>query len=141
MHNPEILYPMFVLAGWTFLILLYVLISRFRSAGRGEVGAEDFRCGESPKVPQHVLVTNRNYMSLLELPVLFYVVSLLLYVTANPSQWAVCLAWAYVALRLLHSLIHLTYNHVFHRMLAFAAGYPVLIALWVIAYCGLQAQV
>jgi hypothetical protein len=41
------------------------------------------------------------------------------------------LAWAYVACRALHSLIHLTYNNVFHRLAAFAAGYVVLLAIWI----------
>ncbi len=41
------------------------------------------------------------------------------------------LAWAYVARRALHSLIHLTYNNVFHRLAAFAAGNVVLLVIWI----------
>jgi hypothetical protein len=41
------------------------------------------------------------------------------------------LAWVYVGLRALHSLVHLTYNNVMHRLIVFAAGNVVLAALWV----------
>ena len=43
------------------------------------------------------------------------------------------LAWAYVACRALHSLIHLTYNNVLHRLAAFAAGNVVLLVIWILA--------
>ena len=71
-----------------------------------------FKYGESATVPGYVCIPNRNYMNLLEVPVLFYVACLLLYVTDGTSTALVALAWAYVALRVLHSLIHLSYNHV-----------------------------
>ena len=41
------------------------------------------------------------------------------------------LAWAYVACRALHSLIHLTYNNVLHRLAAFAASNVVLLVIWI----------
>jgi hypothetical protein len=49
-------------------------------------------------------------MNLLELPVLFYVACLSLYVTGRGDQTALAIAWIYVGLRALHSLIHLSYN-------------------------------
>ena len=42
------------------------------------------------------------------------------------------LAWSYVALRVAHSVIHLTYHKVVHRSAAFAASTVVLIALWIV---------
>jgi hypothetical protein len=70
-------------------------------------------------------------MNLLELPLLFYVVCLALYITLSVDALALALAWLYFALRLVHSLVHLTYNNVFHRLGAFAASAVVLGALWV----------
>ena len=72
-------------------------------------------------------------MNLLELPVLFYVVCLMLYVTAGASSLAVSLAWTYVALRIIHSAIHLTYNRVSHRLAAFAISNAVLATIWSLA--------
>jgi hypothetical protein len=131
MDKSAILYPMIALAGLTFCVLLLIPIARFRAAGRGEVTARDFRYGESANVPGRVSLPNRNLMNLLELPMLFYVVCLAFYVTGTVDARALYMAWAYVALRALHSLIHLTYNNVFHRLTAFAASNFALIALWV----------
>jgi len=129
--KSEILYPMVALAGLTFVVLLLIPIARFRAAWRGRVTAADFRYGESPNVPGQVSLPNRNLMNLLELPVLFYVVCLAFYVTGKLDAAALYLAWAYVGLRAAHSVIHLTYNNVFHRLSAFAASNVVLVALWI----------
>ena len=133
MQSPAILYPIFALATWTALVLLLIPFYRVRAGRRREIITEDFKYGESASVPSYVSIPNRNYMNLLELPVLFYVVCLLLYVTASASSIALGLAWMYVALRAVHSLIHLSYNNVIHRLAAFALSNFVLIALWVFA--------
>ena len=133
MNNPSILYPVFVLAALTGLVLLLIPFTRVRAVLRREVRAADFRLGESAAVPDAVRIPNRNYMNLLELPMLFYVVCLIFYVAAQPTPAAVWLAWGYVGLRVLHSVVHLTYNHVLHRLGVFAASNVVLVSLWVLA--------
>ena len=132
MSNTDILQPLFALAFWTSLVLLLIPIARFRAAFRRQVVSDDFKHGESGNVPPHVRLPNRNYMNLLEMPVLFYVACLLIFVTASNSATLVNLAWAYVATRIIHSAIHLSYNNVMHRLAAFAASNLVLIALWVV---------
>ena len=131
MSPRQILFPMVALAALTFIVLLLIPVARFRAAARGQVTAADFRYGESAHVPGEVSLPNRNLMNLLELPVLFYVGCLAFYVTDTVDTAAVVLAWAYVALRAVHSAIHLSYNKVFHRLSAFAASNVVLVALWV----------
>jgi hypothetical protein len=133
MRATEILYPVLALAAWTGLVLLLIPFARFRAGARREVTFQDFRFGESASVPTRVRIPNRNYMNLLEAPMLFYVACVLLYVTSGVTLRAVVLAWAYVALRVVHSLIHLTYNRVPHRLAAFAISNGVLAVLWVIA--------
>jgi hypothetical protein len=125
-----ILYPMLALAALTFGVLLLVPVARFRAAFRGQVNPGDFRYGESARVPGAVSLPNRNFMNLLEMPVLFYVACLALYVTGKADGTAIALAWAYVALRVAHSAVHLTYNNVFHRLAAYAASVAVLLAIW-----------
>lgn len=125
------LYPMFALAAWTIVVLMLVPLRRVRSALRREVGVDDFKYGESAAVPGSVSIPNRNYMNLLELPMLFYIVCIVLYVSAGASTTAIALAWAFVALRVVHSAIHLTYNRVVHRLAAFTVANVVLVLLWV----------
>ena len=132
MPHELILLPMGALALLTFAVLLLIPIRRFRAAFAGQVGAGDFRYGESPRVPGEVSIPNRNYMNLLELPILFYVVCVLNYV-AGPtvSVATLALAWIYVAFRTLHSLVHLTYNDVMHRLAMFVASNVALAILWI----------
>lgn len=128
--NRAILFPLFALSGWTFLILVLIAYRRIGAGLAGRVKPADFRFGESACVPPEVCLPNRNYMNLLELPVLFYVVGLIGFVTGQPSALQLGLAWAYVGLRVVHSLIHLSYNDVYHRLAAFALSNFVLLALW-----------
>ncbi|HYG25303.1 MAG TPA: MAPEG family protein [Caulobacteraceae bacterium] len=132
MTQESIFLPVLALAALTILVLMFAAGKRFRAAGAGHVTPGDFALGESANVPGHVALGNRNYMNLLEIPVLFYVVCLALYVTGTVDGLAMNLAWAYVALRLIHSLVHLTYNNVIHRLAVFAISNFVLTALWVV---------
>ncbi len=130
MARDMILWPMGGLALLTFIVLLLIPVRRFRAAFAGKVKAHDFALGESPAVPPRVALANRNYMNLLELPQLFYVICLMLYVTDRVDVLSYRLAWGYVALRALHSVIHITFNHVFIRLTVFALSNFVLIAMW-----------
>jgi hypothetical protein len=111
-----ILYPVAALAALTFAVLLLIPYVRFKAAFQGRVTAKDFRFGESANVPPEVALPNRNLINLLELPVLFYVACVIFYVTSSVDGLALTLAWSYVALRAAHSLVHLSYNNVFHRL-------------------------
>ena len=132
MTQETIFLPVLALAALTILVLMFAAGKRFRAVGAGQIGPNDFALGESSNVPGHVALGNRNYMNLLELPILFYVVCLALYVTGNVDGLALNLAWAYVALRVIHSLVHLTYNNVLHRLGVFAISNFVLAAIWVV---------
>jgi len=125
-----ILFPMVALAALTFAVLLLIPLRRFRAGMAGQVAYDDFKYGESARVPDEVALPNRNMMNLLELPVLFYVACLSYYVIGHAGGAAIALAWAYVGLRAVHSAIHLTYNQVRHRLLAYAASNVVLVMLW-----------
>ena len=131
MTQAAIFLPMGALALLTFLVLGFIPVRRFRAAFAGQVKRDDFRYGESAAVPGEVSIPNRNYMNLLELPVLFYVAGLMYYVAGRVDQTALIIAWTYVGLRAAHSLIHMTYNNVFHRLGAFATSNFVLMAFWV----------
>jgi hypothetical protein len=130
--RPEAIFaPLCVLAFWTGLVLLMTGIRRLRAIAVGRVSAQSFRLGESGEVPANVTVVNRNVMNLLEMPVLFYVVGVSLFVTRYVEPGLVALAWIYVGLRLVHSLIHVTYNRIFHRFIVFASSNLVLLAMWI----------
>lgn len=133
MHTA-LLAPVFALAAWTFCILLLTAVRRVRAGLAGRVSPREYRLGESGNVPADVALPNRNYMNLLELPLLFYLGSVVAAVAGlapHTQSLLIVLGWLYVALRVAHSLIHVTYNHVLHRFAAFAASNGVLVAYWV----------
>lgn len=70
-------------------------------------------------------------MNLLEMPLLFYVACITLYATKGVDTGSLYLAWCYVALRVFHSAVHLTYNKIMHRLTLFALGNVVLAVIWV----------
>jgi hypothetical protein len=131
MDQASIFAPMGALVALTFVVLLLIPFRRFRAAFAGQVGPDDFKLGESGRVPAHVAIPNRNYMNLLELPMLFYVACIALYVTGRVTVVELDLAWAYVALRAAHSAVHLTTNHIFTRLALFALSNVVLAMMWV----------
>jgi len=131
MPQEMIFAPMGAMALLTFVVLLLIPLRRFRAGFAGEVATDDFKFGESPRVPGHVAIPNRNYMNLLELPMLFYVAGLMYYVAGKVDGRVLAVAWAYVALRAIHSVIHVTYNNVRHRLIVFAISNIVLGVFWV----------
>ena len=131
MRAEAIFGPVGVLALWTMLVLFSIGFRRVGAVRARRVTTGDFRLGESADVPEDVAIANRNLMNLLEIPVLFYVVCLCLYVTHQVHRGPLGLAWAYVALRVLHSFVHLTTNNVRHRLMIFLLSNIVLVAIWI----------
>lgn len=72
-----------------------------------------------------------NLLNQFELPVLFHVACLALFVTNGVSFVAVALAWLFVALRYAHAFVHVTSNNLRYRSPLFAAGFIVLVVLWI----------
>lgn len=134
MPQELIFAPMGAMALLTFIVLAFIPATRFRAVAARQVTAEDFKLGESVRVPPQVAVTNRNFMNLLELPMLFYVAGLMYYVAGRVDETALVLAWSYVGLRAVHSAIHLSYNNVIHRLSAYALSNAVLMAFWVMFF-------
>jgi hypothetical protein len=126
----DLLLPMATLALWTLNVLTYMEISRLLAIRAGRVQLEDFRYGDSASVPPDIAVGNRNYMNLLESPVLFYVACLAAQQSGRVDTWMWRLAWAFVALRIAHSAIHLLNRSFITRIVAFSASLVVLALMW-----------
>jgi hypothetical protein len=128
--QAELLYPLFAMVALTFAVAFWMGGLRFAAVRRREVSMRYFRlnAGEIPDRPAQAA---NNFRNLLEIPVLFYALAALLLATGSADSVQVTLAWIFVASRYLHSAIHLSYNHVPHRFLAFLAGVLVLLVMWV----------
>ena len=65
MSQTEILIPAMALVGWTLCVLLLMPYQRFKAVFAGHITPNDFKLGESSRVPPVVSIPNRNFMNLL----------------------------------------------------------------------------
>ena len=72
-----------------------------------------------------------NFRNLFETPVLFYALVACALAASFVPPWLVFGAWCYVVLRIVHSIIHCTYNNVMHRLAVFALSFVLLMGLWI----------
>lgn len=132
MEQQAILCPVLALVALTALVWLTMIVKRFGVLGAMKVPPEQVASREQVNAvigsKDHA---GNNFLNLFELPLLFYVLAAFAMITQTVSPFLVTLAWVYVGLRALHSLIHLTYNKVMHRFSAWAASTLVLWAMWI----------
>jgi len=129
--NPNlILYPVFAMFYLTAGVLAYMGITRVGAVGKRTVNAEFYQTYDKGEEPEHMRKITRNFINLFEVPVLFYVGVILTYITDQVSYWMIGCAWAYVALRYLHSYIHLTSNKVLTRFRIYIGSGFVLLVMW-----------
>lgn len=126
MESNLILQPMGALAALTFFVLLAVPALRMTRSGRQDSADGDIPGG----------MHNPNFADLLEMPVLFYVICLMLYLTQRVDADFLWLAWIYVALRAIHSAVHLSYDNFHHRMVLFALSNFTVFAMWALFFFG-----
>ncbi len=129
--NPTlILYPCFVM----FLLVAFVLgrmaYMRVTAVRNREMNIKFYRTYSEGQEPEAIRAVTRHFINLFEMPVLFYVVVIMIYITGQVSYVLVGLAWTYVAVRLVHSAIHLTSNDVNLRFSAYFASAVVLLVMW-----------
>ena len=98
----------------------------------GEVKRRDVALRE-PNWPPRILKVQNAYHNQLELPLLFYVLGILVWITRTADLAFVVLAWAFVATRLLHAYVHVTDNDMARRGMVFLAGAALLCVMWIIA--------
>ena len=132
MHSP-ILAPVVALVGWTIVMLFWAIIARMPELRRlgvdmttvrgSKPGGLDGVASDSAQWKMH------NYMHLTEQPVLFYAICGVLALAQAGGGFNANLAWAYVAIRIVHSLVQATSNIIKYRFALFALGTIVLIML------------
>jgi len=72
-----------------------------------------------------------NFNHLFELPVLFYALCAVAMGAGHAPGWLAVLAWIFVLLRIVHSVIQCTYNKVMHRFTVFLLGFFLLGGMWI----------
>ncbi len=130
MRNP-LIWPLFAMALLSFFVWLRLFQTRIGEMKRRRINPQAAASSAQTAQFEDTRAAD-NFRNLFELPVLFYVAVLLAVATDVRSAAILSLAWAFVALRTLHSYIHCTYNRVNHRFGAYLLGGAALWALWVL---------
>ncbi len=126
------IYPMFAMVLITFAVAFYMFRLRVKAVKSGAVKLSYFRLNSGAEIPATLQQAARNYSNLFEVPVLFYAAGVSALALDIHHLALVILAWLFVFTRLAHSWIHLTSNHVIHRLRAFMAGNVCVLVMWVL---------
>lgn len=130
MNAESIFLPALALIGLTFIVGVNLLLSRIGAVRRQEVSVSYFVLLQGDNIPIQLLQNANNFSNLFAVPLLFYVLCVIVFAINAVDSLFVYLAWAFFITRLIHSVIHLTYNNLPHRMLAFLAGLVIVFVMW-----------
>jgi hypothetical protein len=125
------LLPLFVEVALTFVLLFWMGCLNVTAVRGGAVRLQDIALRE-PNWPARNRQIQNAYQNQLELPVLFYVLTVISIVLRHADLLFVLLAWVFVALRCLQAFVHITNNDVSRRGPLFLAGAVVLAVMWAI---------
>jgi hypothetical protein len=131
MSIQAVLLPLFVEVVLTFVLLYWMAYQRTSALNAGEIEPRNVALREPNWPPRMAQVANA-FQNQLELPLLFYVLTILALITRHADLAFVVLAWIFVASRLVHAYIHVTSNDVRRRGPVFGVGALVLTIMWAI---------
>lgn len=137
MDSRSIFLPALAMAGLTFAVWWRMYFTRIGQMKRERIHPQKVATSAQASA---LLTDSRaadNFRNLFELPVLFYVALLVASQIEMIDGISLGLSWAFVALRVAHSWIHVTYNKVMHRFVVYVAGGMALWLLWAYLAVGL----
>jgi hypothetical protein len=139
--STDILKPVAVLVAWTLVMLVWMVVVRLPAMKRagidintvrgGKPGGLDGVIDDQAQWPAH------NYIHLMEQPTLFYAIALTIAFIGQGTGLNATIAWAYVLLRIAHSILQATVNIIRYRFMLFTLSTLCLLALTLHALIGL----
>ena len=139
-YNIQFLTPVLILIIWTLVMWVWMYATRIPAMQKAKINPDDARHPGSvlkEKLPSNVRAVADNYNHLHEQPTIFYALMFYTALTGNADPLGLMLAWAYVGLRILHSLVQVLSPRVGQRFFVFLLASLVLMvmtgrALWVL---------
>ena len=141
MEQIPILAPAAVLVLWSLVVLLWVTATRFPAFAKAGLKLSEAAPGSryvdvEPAMPSKVNWKSHNYTHLMEQPTIFYAAVVILALAGEGSGINASLAWAYVGLRVVHSIWQSTVNIISVRVTLFTLS---TLCLWVLAVNAVRA--
>ena len=130
MSQAALLYPVLGLVSWTFVMWFWMYATRIPAMQKAQIDVEELsRTGAPLTLPPEVARVADNYNHLHEQPTLFYALALCAAMLGAVDTPQVILAWTFVGIRVVHSLVQATGNIIVVRFGVFALGSFVWLAL------------
>ena len=135
--DTTILQPVVTLVAWSMLMWLWMYATRIPAIqkARMRLDPNEVNGVQMSSLPANVRWKADNYNHLMEQPTIFYAIVISLAILGEGSDINLMLAWAYVGLRVIHSLVQALVNKILVRFGIFSLSSLVLIALVVNAVC------
>jgi hypothetical protein len=130
-------WPAVAMAALTFVVWLRMYITRVAQMQRERIHPQSV--ATSAQAAERLTDSRGadNFRNLFELPVLFYLALIVAVQSGQTAPLTLGLAWTFVVLRVVHSVIQCSYNKVMHRFYVYVAGGTVLWVLWAVLAFGL----
>ena len=135
--DTTILQPLVILVAWTMIMWLWMYVTRIPAIqkARMRLDPNEVNGVQMSSLPANVRWKADNYNHLMEQPTVFYAIVIVLALLGEGSDTNVMLAWGYVGLRIVHSLVQALVNKIEVRFGIFSLSSLMLIALVVNALC------
>jgi hypothetical protein len=128
MNNDLIFLP--VLAHVVLIFMLYIYLGIVKSRAVKEGSVDRKKAALDPKAwPEPVVKVLNNLGNQFESPVIFYIISIIYYLTNNVDSFLISIMSIYVLTRYMHTYIHVTSNFVPYRFKLFLVGVLILLVL------------
>lgn len=131
MDQQQIFEPVVALVFLTLLVWAFMYYKRLGFIRKQKLDPETLKSKfEGEKALAPVAGPSDNLKNLFEMPVLFYLLCVVLFLLGRVDGMFLTLAWTYVGLRTMHSMIQSTYNRIVHRFSVYTLSMFVLIWMW-----------
>jgi len=127
----SILWPTFALAALVFIVWTVMIAHRIGGHWHDRPQPEDVAARGEAALPYSVGASANNFHRLFEIPMLYFALVPLLLITHQAGHFQVVMAWLFVLLRVLQSLVHIMTKKVSASGAMFLASTIVLLAMWV----------
>jgi hypothetical protein len=133
MISTSLLGPVVALVAWSLLVLVYLAVARGRAIKQAGLKVDPSKGGRGQdlegRIDPKAQWPAHNYQHLMEQPTLFYAIMLTLAIMQFDNPVNVWLAWGYVGLRVVHSIVQIGFNDLRVRFPLFLLSTLCLLAL------------
>lgn len=137
MNNTVFFWPAFTLVLLTFSVMLRMLTNRIAQMKANKIHPQAISTSGEVAAKMKDSRAADNFRNLFETPVLFYAAMFFAQISQPENKILLAMAWLYVALRIVHSIIQCSYNKVMHRFYVFFTSVWLMLGIWIVMALGI----